>query len=133
MIHRPSLTGTFVLFVLLVASGYDPVVAAPPTKTATLVEVHALPGCAGLDCPPWPTLMSVYVCLEIDGAYFTATYLPWGVPWATSGKKLLKLEGKSIQVIVTDKHIKVVSPLFNGRLTRMHNYRMFGSSLCNAA
>lgn len=121
------------LLLNLVILSSQPTVAAPPTKTAILVEVHALPGCAGLDCPPWPMPMSVDVCLQIDGVYFAAMYRPWGVPWATSGKKLKELEGKFIEVIVTDTHIKVVSPPFNARLTRMHNYRIFGSSLCNAA
>ncbi len=120
------------LLSLVILFGYPPAASAP-TQTATLVEVRAMPGCAGLDCPPWPMPMNINICLEINGTYFTATYRPWGVPWATSGKKLLKLAGKSIQVIVTEKYIRVVTPRFNTRFIRMHRFPMFDSLSCNAS
>jgi hypothetical protein len=129
----PMSRPAFVLFFGLVFIAGHPTVPSPPTTNARIVEVHALPTCAGLDCPPWPMPLSVDVCLEIDGAYLTAMYRPWGVPWATSGEKLLERKGQSIEVVLTAKHIQVVSPRFNTRLIRMHDYRVFSSPLCNAS
>jgi hypothetical protein len=116
--------------ILLFLSGVsaDP---GPPQKTPTLVEVRGLPHCAGLDCPPWPTPISVDVCLRVDDAYYTGMYRPWGAPWAASGKKLLVLKGQSVEVVVTDADIRVIAPRM--RLQRMHNYRVFTSSSCNNA
>jgi hypothetical protein len=102
-------------------------------KTGTLVEANALPGCAGLDCPPWPTPTDVDVCIEMEGSYYTGMYRPWGVPWATAGKRLLQLKGQHVEVIVTDGEIRVVGPKINARLQRMHNYRVFRLDSCNAA
>src|ERR1700730_15240615 len=78
--------------------------AAPNSqrKVATLIEVHASPRCYGLDCPPWPMPWDDNVCLQIDQSYYTGTYSPWGVPWVTSGKRLLELKGQSIEVVITD-------------------------------
>jgi hypothetical protein len=75
----------------------------------------------------------VDVCIEMDGDYYIGMYRPWGVPWAKAGKRLLELEGHSIDVIVTDSEIRVVAPKINARLRRMHNYRVFRLDSCNAA
>jgi hypothetical protein len=119
------------LGLLLIA--VQPIGSTPPTRTATLVEVISTPMCAGLDCPPWPMPMSVDVCMEIDGEHYTAMYHPWNFPWVTSGQLLLERKGKSIQVVMDDNRIKVLVPRMNTALVRMHHYRIFQSSLCNAA
>jgi hypothetical protein len=109
----------------------DPACPKSQRQTATLVEVHAIPGCAGLDCPPWPMPTDVVVCLKIDQTYYTGAYLPWGVPWATAGKRLLQLKGQSVEVIVKDKEIRVVAPKINARLRRTHKYQAFSIASCN--
>jgi hypothetical protein len=127
---RKRVPGLVVSFILLAVSPSAPKL---PQKTATLVEANALPGCAGLDCPPWPMPIDVDVCIEMDGNYYTGMYRPWGVPWAKAGKRLLELKGQSVEVIVTDSDIRVVAPKVNARLQRMHNYRVFRLDSCNAA
>jgi hypothetical protein len=124
------ISGLVVSLMLLTGSPSAP---KSQQKTATLVEANALPGCAGLDCPPWPMPIDVDVCIDMDGNYYTGIYRPWGVPWAKAGKRLLELRGQSVEVIVTDNDIRVVAPKVNARLQRMHNYRVFRLDSCNVA
>jgi hypothetical protein len=124
------ISGLVVSLMLLTGSPSAP---KSQQKTATLVEANALPGCAGLDCPPWPMPIDVDVCIDRDGNYYTGIYRPWGVPWAKAGKRLLELRGQSVEVIVTDNDIRVVAPKVNARLQRMHNYRVFRLASCNVA
>ena len=127
--HR-RIPGLVVSLILLTGS---PSATKSQRKTATIVEANAIPGCAGLDCPPWPMPINVDVCIEMDGNYYIGMYRPWGVPWAKAGKRLLELKGHSIDVIVTESEIRVVAPKINARLRRTHNYRAFRLDSCNAA
>ena len=117
-----KLTSILIVSVFLFTSAS----AAPKSekKTAILVDVRPIPGCAGLDCPPWPTPREVEVCLQADGTYYTGWYSPWEVPWVTSGLKLLPLKGQSVEIVVTDKEVRIVTPRM--RLKRTHNDLMFG-------
>jgi len=76
---------------------------------------------------------SVDACLQIDGIYYTGMYRPWGVPWATAGKRLLDLRGQSIEVVISDTEIRVVGPDINAKLIRTHHYRIFRSPACRDA
>jgi hypothetical protein len=105
----------------------------PKTKTAVLVEAHGLPRCVGLDCPPWPMPVDVDACVQIAGVYYTGMYRPWGVPWATAGKRLMELVGLSVEVVISDTEIRVAGPHVNVRLVRMHHCRVFSSPSCNSA
>jgi hypothetical protein len=129
VMHK-RIPGLVVSVVLLTGSPSAP---KSQPKTATIIETNALPGCAGLDCPPWPMPNDLDVCIEMDGNYYTGTYRPCGVPWAKAGKRLLELKGQSVAVIVTDVDIRVVAPRINARLQRMHNYRVFRLDSCNSA
>ena len=89
-----------------------------------------MPRCVGLDCPPWPTPWDSDLCFQAGKDFYTGIYYPFGVPWATSGKELLLLEGKTVEIFVTDKHIKVVAPRINLRLKRVHDDAIFQLASC---
>jgi hypothetical protein len=105
----------------------------PNRKTGVLIEARGFSRCAGLDCPPWPMPIDVDACVQIDGKFYTGMYRPWGVPWATAGKRLVELSGQSVEVVISDTEIRVVGPDVNARLVRMHHYRIFRSDSCNSA
>ena len=103
----------------------------PQTKSATLVEIRAEPKCYSFDCPPWPMPDDVYACFQIEGTYYVGAYIPWGVPWATAGKHLLALSGQSVQIVLTEKEIKVITQKVKVRLNRINDFRIFKIPACN--
>ena len=48
-------------------------------QAAVIVEADALPGCAGLDCPPWPTPLDFDVCVRIDQHFYPGMRRPVSV------------------------------------------------------
>ena len=103
----------------------------PQTKSATLVEIRAIPKCYSLDCPPWPMPDDVYACFQVEETYYVGGYIPWGVPWATAGKRLLALRGQSVQIVLTEKEINVVTQKVKVRLKRISDFRIFTIPSCN--
>jgi len=122
---------TFGVVLSLVLLPGDSVAPRQQRTIATLVEAQAIPGCAAFDCPPWPMPVDVTVCLRVAETYYAAVYSPWRVPWARAGKKLIALTGQSVEIVVTDKDIRVAAPQVHARLKRMHNYRLFKIAACN--
>ncbi len=100
-------------------------------QEATLVEAVSKPRCYGLDCPPWPTPPNIAFCFRAGDTYYVGTDRSWGVPWANKAKKLQKLKGEPVKILVTDKEIKVVGPKVKLRLWVAHEYRVFSSDPCN--
>ena len=100
------------------------------TKKATLVETHSEPRCNGLDCPPWPTAPNIAFCFQVGDAYYSATDRSWGISWANKAKKLQALQGESVDIVVTEEEIKVVSPKVKVRLWVVHNYSLFKVDGC---
>jgi hypothetical protein len=92
----------------------------PQRRTAILVEAHSEPQCYGLDCPPWSVPDRMDFCFEAGGKFYTGSYHPSPFPWATKGKKLLALQGKTVTIEVTEKRITVTIPGFKLRLKRLH-------------
>jgi len=99
-------------------------------QAAVIVEADALPGCAGLDCPPWPTPLDFDVCVRIDQHFYSGMYRPWKGPWAKK-INLSALEGKSVEVVVTDKHLKILAPRVDVRLKRLYPAKGFRNPSCN--
>jgi hypothetical protein len=99
-------------------------------RKATLVETHSKPGCYGLDCPPWPTAPNIAFCFQVGDAYYTATDRSWGLSWANKAIKLRALQGQSVDIVVTDGEIKVISPKVKVRLWVVHNYPLFKLDGC---
>jgi hypothetical protein len=102
----------------------------PQRKTAILVEVHSIYNCVGLDCLPWPLPDDSYFCFQAGDNFYTGVYHPLA-PWATKAERLLKLKGKTVEIVVTEKHIKVVTPRINLRLRRLHDDVFFKSDSCS--
>jgi hypothetical protein len=100
-------------------------------KTAMLVEVYSTHKCVGLDCPPWPVPDDYDFCFQVGESFYTGTYYPFGVPLAKKGKRLLPFEGKSVEIVVTDKHIEIVAPPINLRLKRVHDDAAFQLNSCS--
>jgi hypothetical protein len=98
--------------------------------TAILVEVRSMQKCVGLDCPPWPVPDDSYFCFQAGDDFFTGVYGPFA-PWAKQGKRLQLLKGKTVEIVVTDKHIKVVAPRINLRLKRVHDLHIFQLDSCS--
>jgi hypothetical protein len=120
----------FSLFVgLFLLSG---LVAAdhPGKKKATLVETRSKPRCYGLDCPPLPTAPNMAFCFQVGDAYYTATDRSWGFRWANKAMKLRALQGQSVDIVVTDREIKVIGPKVKVRLWVAHNYSLFKLDGC---
>jgi hypothetical protein len=102
----------------------------PEKKTAVLVEVHYLPDCAGLDCPPWPIPPDIDFCFQAGDTYYSGGSRPWGVPGATNAEGLVEFKGKSVEIIVSDKTIRVKTANLNLRLRRLHREPGFQSPGC---
>jgi hypothetical protein len=98
-----------------------------------LVETYSMHPCAGLDCPPWPISDDAGFCFQSGDSYFVGAYYSRGLPWTTKGAKLLALKGQSIEVIITDKDIKVVDARIKVNLKRVHNDSFFKSEPCRSA
>src|ERR1039458_10744189 len=105
----------------------------PERKKAILVETYSAPRCHGLDCPPWHTPPNLDFCFQVGDTYHTAISRPWGFPWANSAKRLLALQGRSVEVVITDKEITVAAPEVNVRLKVVHNDPVFNVDACNHA
>src|SRR5260370_25936062 len=114
---------------LVLLSGAD-FAAAPQSRTAILVEVHSIYNCVGLDCLPWPIPDDSYFCFQAGDNFYTGVYHPLAL-WATKGERLLKLKGKTVEILVTDKHIWVTAPGINVRLRRLHDDSLFKSASCS--
>ena len=100
------------------------------TKKATLVETRSERRCYGLDCPPWPTAPLVAFCFQVGDAYYTGTDRSWGIRWANKALKLQTLRGQSVDIVVTDKEIKVIDHKVKLRLWVEHNDPRFNLSGC---
>ena len=101
-------------------------------KKATLVETHSEPRCHGLDCPPWPpTAPNIAFCFQVGDAYYTATDRSWGFTLANKAIKLRALQGQSVDIVITDREIKVVGPKVKVRLWVVHKYSLFKADGCN--
>jgi hypothetical protein len=121
---------TFPLFLtLLVCSGLM-VANGPETKKATLVEALSNPRCYGLDCPPLPTAPQIAFCFQVGDVYYTGTDRSWGFTWGNKAMKLRKLEGQSLDIVVTDDEIRVLGPKVKTKLWVVHNYSLFKSDGC---
>jgi hypothetical protein len=123
-----SVLVTVCSLVLLTA---DPADCQLTTKLATLVEILAIPKCFSFDCPPWPMPDDVYACFQVEGAYYVGAYTPWGVPWVAAGKHLLTLNGQSVQIVLTETEIKVITQHVKVRLKRINDFRIFKLPSCN--
>jgi len=102
-------------------------------KPATLVEAQVLPHCAGLDCPPWPVPDNVDFCFQAGDTFYTGRYDALGMPWNKKGDILLDWVGKTMEIVVTDKHIMVTGSGIKVRLKRMHDEAGFRLASCNHA
>lgn len=102
-------------------------------KAAILVEAVSVPKCYSLDCGPWPVPDDVHFCFQVGNDFYSGTYSPWGVPWATAGEKLCALEGRPVEIVVSDKQISVIAPRVKLRLNRLHNYGVFKLPSCRHA
>lgn len=122
--------GLFVSLVFL--NGATPAEKAQK-KTAVLIEAHYLPGCAGLDCPPWPIPPDIDFCFQAGDTYYAGGSRPWGVPWATNAEGLVAFKGKSVEIVVTNKTITVTTSNLNLRLRRLHHEAGFQSAGCTQA
>ena len=123
-----SIIGLFASLFLLSGAAYAD---TPQRTTATLVEVRSMQKCVGLDCPPWPVPDDSYFCFQAGDNFYTGAYLPGGLPWAKQGKRLQALKGKTLEIVVRDKHIKVVAPGINLRLKRVHDLHIFQLDSCS--
>jgi hypothetical protein len=100
-------------------------------KEATLVEVHSAPRCYGLDCPPWPMPANLDFCFQAGDAYYVAVSHLWVFHWTNKAKRLLELQGQSVEIMVSDRDIRVVDPHFKVRLRVVHNDSGFKLDACN--
>lgn len=91
----------------------------PNRQTATLVEADATPTCAGFDCPPWRVAPDFDVCLKADQKFYFGSYHTWKGPWA-KGVNLHSFEGQSVEMQVSDKQIRIVSPQFDINVKRIY-------------
>ena len=99
-------------------------------KSAILVEAYSTPRCAGLDCPPWPIPDDIDFCFRNGDDFYAGIYRPWGVPWATSGKKLAALQGKTVEIFISDEQISVMTSGIKLRLKRVHDDPLFRLRSC---
>jgi hypothetical protein len=103
----------------------------PQTKLATLMEVISTPKCYSFDCPPWPMPDDIYACFQVDGTYYVGSHTPWGLPWATAGKRLLGLKGQVVPIVLTQKEIGVAVQNVKIRLKRINGFPIFTVPGCN--
>lgn len=124
---QKMISGLLVSLVLL--SGPSPT-NEPQKQAAILVEARIVPRCNGLDCPPLPVPFDAYLCFQVKDIFYTGTYSPWGFPWAPPGKRLLASQGRSVEIVVTNERIRVVTP-FKVSLKRLQDYPQFRFASCN--
>jgi hypothetical protein len=105
----------------------------PEKKSAILVEFHYLPKCAGLDCPPWHIPPDIDFCFQVGDTLYVGSPRPWGVPWATNAEGLTAFKGKSVEIVVTEKAIRVTTSNLNLRLRRFHRVPGFEFPGCGQA
>ena len=127
MVIYRVVTGQLAILVLL--SGAVPA-DKPEQKTARLVEVHSMPRCYGLDCPPWLVAPDIDFCFQADASYYTGISRPWSVPWATKAEKLMALEDRPVEILVTDKRIIALTPRIKLNLQRVHSDPVFRLAAC---
>ncbi len=99
-------------------------------KKAILVETFSMSRCHGLDCPPWPMPRDIDFCFQIGDRFYAAISRPLGVPWAKNAEKLA-LRGKSVEIILGDKEIRVLAGRTTVRLKIVHNDSVFQVDACN--
>jgi hypothetical protein len=97
---------------------------------AMLVEAPSTRICVGLDCPPWPVPDDFCFCFKAGDIYYTGTYSSRALPWATKGKKLSLLKGQYVEILVTERKIRVVDSRIKGTLRRVHGDIQFQSDSC---
>jgi hypothetical protein len=102
-------------------------------KKAILVEAYPAPRCYGLDCPPWHTPPNLDFCFQVGDAYHAAIYRTWGFLGSRTPRRLLALQGQSVEIVITDKEISVAAPQVNVRLKVVHNDPVFKLDACNHA
>ena len=102
-------------------------------QKAILVEVRSTPRCYGLDCPPFPVPPELDFCFQAGAKYYAAKPRPWGTPWSAKSKRLLALQGQSVNIVVTEKEIRVVVPQGTVRLKLVHGNNAFNLDACNHA
>jgi hypothetical protein len=102
----------------------------PDKKTAILIDAYTEPRCYGLDCPPWPVPEDGSFCFQVGSVYYAGSSHEWGFAWNTAVKKLLALKGSSVEIVLTDKDIRVTAPHLKMNLFRMHSGR-FSLPACN--
>jgi hypothetical protein len=103
----------------------------PVKVIATLVEAHSSARCHGLDCPPWPMPPDTDFCFQAGDKYYTAISHPWSVPWAANGKKLMALQGQSVEISIADKEIVVTTTSSTTvHLKRVHDDLIFNLESC---
>jgi hypothetical protein len=110
---RNFTVGVFLSLVLLNGA---PSTEEPKKQSAVLVDFFYLPRCAGLDCPPWHTKPDIAFCFQVGDTFYTGESRPWG----TDAEGLTEFKGKSVDILVTDKSIRVSSSSLNLRLRRFH-------------
>jgi hypothetical protein len=125
---RVLTVGWFISLVLI--GGGSPGDKSQKPITAILVETSSTPVCVGLDCPPWPVPDDLGFCFQAEGNYYTGMYYSRLWPRATKGKKLSLLKGQSLEILVTDKEIRVVDSRIKVKLTRVHSSPGFQSDSC---
>lgn len=102
-------------------------------KTAILADGFAWEKCNGLDCPPWPVPPDGGFCFRAGDSFYTGESRESGLPWATKAKRLLALQGQSMEIIVTEKRIIVMAPRLRLTLDRTHDDGRFKVTACKNA
>ena len=69
-------------------------------------------------------------CFQAGDDFYTGIDRPSPVPWARKGERLLALQGKAVEIVVTDKTIKVRAPRIHLRLKRVHRDAAFQLESC---
>jgi len=99
----------------------------------TLVEARSMERCAGLDCPPWPVPPDTYFCFQNGDKYYTGMAQPWSGPGASKVEKLIALQGQTVEILLTNKKIKVVAPALKLTLRRTPRNPTFSLPACREA
>lgn len=128
--HHILPTLTLLVALATAASGHEPIKDEPIKLVVTLVEVRSSARCHGLDCPPWSIPRDTDFCFQAEGKYYAAISRPWGLPWAANGKKLIALQGQSIEISVADKEIVATASGTKVHLRRVHDDPFFKLEGC---
>ena len=113
---RKAVAAIFLVTLLILSTS---AFAQNSNQTALLVEVFENPTCAGLDCPPWHVAPDFEVCLKAGDKLYFGFYSANKWPWAKK-VDLHKLEGQAVQIQVSDKTIRIVSPQMKVKLKRTY-------------